>query len=237
MLEALLGGLLAGTLAGSLGVGGGAITIPILLFIFKLPAPKAIATNLLVVEATALFSLFFHLRQGTLRKVGVIMGLSGVLGTIVGNAIFFELAKGYMLEKVLGGVFLFLAVLMWINEEGQEELSLEKLVIVGFLAGIYSGVIGKGGGSLAVPLLVMMFKVRTKEAIGATAASTPIIALSSLIPKALSGLVVYQVALWFAPGAAVGTMIGSKLMKKGSPKLLRRIFSLFLASVGLKLLL
>ncbi len=235
-LLAAVAGLLAGLLAGSLGVGGGSVTIPFLIFILNLPVEEAVATNLFIVFITSVFSMYFHKRQGTLREKGVIMGVVGIIGTLLGNAIFFQI-KGRMLERILGAVFLTLAILVLINKEGFRTPSVRELIIAGLFMGIYSGVTGKGGGSLAVPFLVLVFKVQTKEAIGVTAAATPIVALSSMIPKALAGLVNFKTALQFLPGLIVGTLVGARIMKRSEPKTLRAFFSLFLFVVGLKMLL
>ncbi len=230
-----LGGVLAGLLAGTFGIGGGSITIPILVFILDMPTPRAVATNLLIVFLTSSFSLLFHAKNGTLKPKGVLMGLTGVLGTFAGNALFFRMNERE-LNVLLGTVFIVIAFLMLVSKEGKREAGTKELVLTGLFMGFYSALVGKGGGSIAVPILILVFNVLTKDAIGSSVAATPIVAFSSMLPKALAGLVEYGVALLFVPGMLLGAYLGSRIMRRARPKHLRRAFSLVMVLVGIKFL-
>ncbi len=234
-VESALGGLCAGLLAGTFGVGGGSVTIPILIFFLHLDPVHAVATNLLIVSITSMLSLLFHTIQGTARKKGIVMGMFGIIGATIGNYIFFNIDPS-TLYSVLGIAFILISILILVEREGSGSAELPHLMIVGLIMGLYSGIVGKGGGSIAVPLLVTLFNVEIKDAIGSTVSATPIVASSSLLPKAIKGLIVWDVALAFIPFMILGTYVGSKIMKSSSSRFLRRAYSLFMLVIGLKFL-
>ena len=56
-------GLVVGILTGFLGVGGGFLIVPALLFLARIPLKRAIATSLVVITVTSAAGLFGHLQR------------------------------------------------------------------------------------------------------------------------------------------------------------------------------
>lgn len=111
------------------------------------------------------------------------------------------------------------------------------LVGIGFAAGAASGLLGIGGGTLLVPALA--FLLGTPEH---TAHGTALPAM--LVTTAAGGLVYARHALvdWSLVGrvmlgGALGSVLGAALMRRLSATLLRRATAVFLAAVGLRMLL
>jgi len=231
LLEAV-GGLLAGLLAGTFGVGGGAITIPFLVFMLGLPLPMAIATNLVIVSINSIISMMVHLRQGTTNWRGIYMGSVGAATTLLGNELFLFASKYNVLNYVVGGVFVSLALVLMRIVDGYKEPQVWELVTVGALMGIYSALVGKGGGSLALPLLVMLFKVRTKEAVKVNVVATPIVASTAALEKVSMGMASLDTAFKFIPFMLLGSVVGAKVMKISKSETLKKAYSAFLFVVG-----
>jgi len=73
--------VLVGVALGLLGGGGSILTVPILVYVLRLPAHQAIATSLLVVGTTSLAALVPHALAGRVRwRTGLTFGLAGMLG-------------------------------------------------------------------------------------------------------------------------------------------------------------
>jgi len=106
-------------------------------------------------------------------------------------------------------------------------------IVIGFLAGILSGIFGIGGGVLIVPALMLFAKLSP-----ITATGTSLGAL--LLPVGIFGAWEYYrrgnlnigAALWVAAGLVVGAWIGAKLAHQLSPLQLRRGFAVFLVLVA-----
>ncbi len=233
----VIAGFLAGLLAGTFGVGGGAITIPFLIFMLKLPLPIAIGTNLLIVSFNSFIAMLVHASQKTTNWKGTLMGISGALTTVIGNFIFIRLANAGLLKYVVGSVFVILSFLLWFKVDGYREPTLKMLIITGALMGIYSALVGKGGASLAIPLLIALFNVRTKDAIKATVTATPIVAGTAALEKLLYGFCSVSVALSFIPFMVLGSFLGAKIMKRSPSNTLKMAYSAFLFFIGISIIL
>src|SRR5690349_17502622 len=72
-----------GLLLGLLGGGGSILTVPILVYLFRLEPMLATAYSLFIVGATALIGSIGHLRMGNFdRRAALLFGLPGVVGVI-----------------------------------------------------------------------------------------------------------------------------------------------------------
>ncbi|MFT4212291.1 MAG: sulfite exporter TauE/SafE family protein [Microbacterium sp.] len=102
---------------------------------------------------------------------------------------------------------------------------------IGLLAGLLSGLFGVGGGTVIVPMLVLLLGFDQRLAAGTS--------LAAIVPTAAVGVVSYAVhdsvawipALILAAGAVVGAQIGTWLLPRVSQNALRWGFVVFLAVV------
>lgn len=78
-------GTAAGFLSGLLGVGGGSIIVPAMVYFLSTEMHLAIGTSLVVIIPTAVAGALTHLRNGTvdLRLAGVMI-VGGVVGSLLG---------------------------------------------------------------------------------------------------------------------------------------------------------
>jgi uncharacterized membrane protein YfcA len=104
-------------------------------------------------------------------------------------------------------------------------------VVIGLTAGLLSGLFGVGGGTLIVPLLVLMMRLDQRLAAGTSLTAIVPTATVGVISYALSGSVAWIAALILAAGAVVGAQLGSRLMPRISQRALRWGFVAFLLVV------
>ena len=151
-------GLFAGGLAGLLGIGGGLIFAPLLLWL-NLPPHQALATSSFAIVPTALAGLVAHLRSGVLPvRSAAVIGAAAF-----GSALLF----GGLAGVVSGWVLLAMQTLMYVvlafvvrdrssaeePAEATDDQAWGWLAGVGCIAGWTAGMLGLGGGLVMVPLM------------------------------------------------------------------------------------
>lgn len=106
----------------------------------------------------------------------------------------------------------------------------------GLAVGIVNGLLGAGGGMIAVPLLKKLGLSQKQAHANAVAVILPITVLSAVL-YLIKGYVRFSDALIFIPVGLLGSLIGTYCLKKISPKWLKRIFGGFMVYAGVRLLL
>jgi uncharacterized protein len=88
MIGALATGLAGGVLAGLIGIGGGILFVPGLVFFVSLSQHQAEATSLLAIIPVALVGAYQHDRYGNVRRAdAVVLGVLSVAGAAAGVAL------------------------------------------------------------------------------------------------------------------------------------------------------
>ncbi len=112
-----------------------------------------------------------------------------------------------------------------------------SFIAIGLLAGLLSGLFGVGGGTVIVPLLVLLLSFDQRISAGTSLAAIVPTASVGVISYAMSGAVAWIPALILAAGSVVGAQIGSRLLPRVSQTALRWGFVVFLAVVIVSLFL
>src|SRR6478736_8835083 len=102
---------------------------------------------------------------------------------------------------------------------------------IGLLAGLMSGLFGVGGGTVIVPLLVLVLGFDQRFAAGTSLAAIVPTATVGVISYAIHGSVAWIPALILAAGAVAGAQIGTWLLPRVPLTVLRWAFVGFLAAV------
>ena len=110
-----------------------------------------------------------------------------------------------------------------------------KNVLGGAVIGVINGLLGSGGGMVAVPVLKKLGFSQTDAQANAIVVILPISVLSAAL-YLLRGYVAVTDAIIYIPGGILGTLIGIFLLKKISPKYLKKIFGAFMIFAGVRLL-
>jgi hypothetical protein len=110
--------------------------------------------------------------------------------------------------------------------------------MLGLLAGVASGFLGIGGGTILIPIMVYMFGLTQHEAQGTTLAiMIPPIGLLAAIKYYLEGNVKLNMAIFICLGFFIGGLIGAQFAHKIPDPLLKKLFGVFLLGVSLKMIL
>ena len=106
----------------------------------------------------------------------------------------------------------------------------------GLLIGAVNGLLGAGGGMIAVPLLKKMNLEQKEAHANAIAVILPISILSAIL-YLYKDYVNLSDALPYIPTGILGAVLGTYFLKKISPLWLKRIFGFFMIYAGVRLLL
>ncbi len=112
------------------------------------------------------------------------------------------------------------------------------LILIGLIAGVFSGIVGLGGGLLIIPALIFLLGLTQKEAQGTSlAVMLPPIGLLAAINYYRAGAVNLKFALVIAAAFLIGGYFGSHFAIRLPDALLRRVFAAALLAVGIRMLL
>jgi len=111
------------------------------------------------------------------------------------------------------------------------------LLLLGIIAGYFSGLIGIGGGVIIVPALVLWFGFNQQTAQGTTLALlVPPIGILAVVSYYQKGYVDVKTALIICIGFLIGGYLGGKMAVGLSESILKRTFAIALMAIGAKML-
>jgi uncharacterized membrane protein YfcA len=111
-----------------------------------------------------------------------------------------------------------------------------RLLAIGILGGLLSGLLGVGGGVVMVPLLVLWAGYRQRDAHALSLGAIIPISLASVLIYGAAGKVRLSDAVALALGAIVGARIGASLLARIEERPLKLVFGLFLGAVSVLML-
>lgn len=250
-------GAVAGILAGLLGIGGGLVIVPMLTFAFTGQGVvhghilhMALGTSLASILFTSISSMRSHHKRGAVVWPVVLRITPGILfGTFFGAWIASLLSTNF-LKGFFGMFLLYVATQMLLGIKPKPTRNIPAtmgIFSVGSIIGIFSSLVGIGGGTLSVPFLVWC-NTDVHKAIGTSAAIGFPIAVAGTIGYIVNGIgiaglpsfslgFVNLTALSGIVAASVLTApLGVRLAHSLPIDKLRRIFALLLYVVGTRMI-
>ena len=111
-----------------------------------------------------------------------------------------------------------------------------RLVVIGLVAGVFSALLGVGGGLIAVPLLILFARVPDRAATATSLGAIAITALAGVVAFAYRGEVNFEYAALVGLPAAGGAFLGTMLQQRITTQHLTYAFAVLLTGVGIWLL-
>ncbi|TPV55394.1 sulfite exporter TauE/SafE family protein [Aestuariibacter sp. GS-14] len=257
LLALLATGVFAGLLAGLLGVGGGIVIVPVLYFLFQalgVSADSAMliatATSLATIIPTSLSSIKAHRAKGNvdfelLKRWGPFILLGVLLGSYAVTQI-----DGDILTLMFGIIASLSALNMFIGSKSAWFTALPGNVgqrIIATCIGLFSSMVGIGGGTLTVPTLTFC-NYPAHRAVGTAAAVGLIISLPAAItmlalgetpadaPTGTFGLVNLIGFAAIVPLTVLFAPVGAGLASKLDAAKLKKVFAVVLLITGVRML-
>ena len=250
-------GLVAGILAGLLGIGGGLVIVPMLVFCMtrqNIPPEVimhlALGTSMATILFTAVSSFMAHHRRGAVHWDVVRRIVPGILvGTLAGSCVASSLSTDFL--KGFFVVFLYyVAVQMLIDRRPKAARSFPGhagMFAAGSVIGAVSSLVGIGGGTLSVPFMLWC-NLSVHHAIGTSAAIGFPIAIAGTVGYIFnglhsSGLPQYTFGYVYLPALAgivcasiVTAPLGVRLAHSLPVAKLKKVFAVLLLAVGTRML-
>jgi len=251
-------GLLAGTLGSLVGLGGGFLIVPLLSLLFTLPSREVAGTSTAVVLVTAASSTLAYLRLKRIDlKSGWLFAVVSIPGAFIG-ADFSHMMPTHDFDLSFGIFLIIVSVFLLLRPDndsrqvirGHSRRVLEDAqgnhydyafflpigLIAGFFVGFLSSLFGIGGGTVMVPVMVLLLGF---PAAIATATSMFMILVSSVIgtaSHAILGDIRWLDAVALAIGAFLGGRIGPLIARRLTGKWLLRTLAVVMIATAARMI-
>jgi len=227
----------AGILMAVMGAGGSLLALPAFLVILKVPMPQAIAASSAVVGMGAFSTFLDEKNRASVPKAPATWFLLPLLGGSLAGAWFLP----WFPVKILG---VLLAVLLgwagWnaMRNESQESGTLQgpRLSGAGAGVGLLMGLLGVGGGFLAVPALQRFGGVDRDRAISLSLLGIGLGSALSLLLHWKDGALRIGLVLPALMAVMIGMELGAHLRRRLPPGFQSRVFGSMLWIVGIAVL-
>lgn len=242
-------GSAGGFFSGLLGIGGGIIMFPILLYLPPIMGFDAITvksiTGLTMIQGffASLSAMLFYKKERLVNKnLALTLGLSLFLSSFIGSM----LSKGASDKSLLFifGILAFTAsVLMFIPRSYlKDDLTEDKVVfhkptaiLTGIVIGFLLGMVGQGGAFIIIPILLYVLKIPLRVAFGSTLAIGLFSATAGLAGKIATGQVPFYMSVALLSGAIPAARLGGIVSKKTGTQFLRWLLSFIISATAIKI--
>jgi len=236
-------GLVTGFLSGLLGIGGGIIMAPLLLYVPPLlgfdPLSMRTVAGLTIVQGllSCIAGVFSHHQFHMVSvKLSMYMGISIFVTAITGG-----IGSNYVPNETLLFLFACLAICAAILtilpvQKDVEIPDIKELVFcrgcaitTASIVGLLGGLVGQGGSFILIPLMIYWVKIPTRIAIGSNLAIVLLSTSAGFIGKAVTGQIAWLLSIPVAISVLPATYTGSLLSKRVPIKELRIILAAVIA--------
>jgi len=242
-------GLITGFLSGLLGIGGGIIMAPLLLYVpplFDLPSfPMKTVAGLTIVQGliACIAGTLTHKKFNFVStKLAGWMGGTIFIASLAGGA-----ASNYIGNTVLlfifGGLAFLASVLMFLPKRSDSEdpdvnilrFSRWRALSAAGGVGLLGGMVGQGGSFILIPLMTSFVQIPTRIAVGSNLAIVLLSTTAAFIGKAATGqiewLLVVPIILTVVPAATLGGYVSRKV----PVLMLRRILAFLIGLAAIRI--
>ena len=237
-------GIVGGMLSGLVGVGGGIVFVPGLLYVGGWRIQDAVAASLVIIIFSSLSGTIRNARSadpvnwrgaGLLSLAVAPSSLIGVLISRVSPEVVVKVAFATLLIALAyptargGGEY----------DSDRKNLPLPLVILAGIFVGTLSGLVGVGGGAVMVPLMVLGLGLTTKQAVSTSLAVVMFTGIVGAAGYVATGFREVQDLLSLPPliiGSVIGAPLGVRIRDWLPERLVRIGFGVFMVVVALHLL-
>lgn len=241
-------GLAGGILSGLLGIGGGILLAPLLLYVP--PAVGQPALDMQVVAGLTIVQSLFAGLSGAVAHRGL-GNVDAALALWLGGAMAVTSFAGAWWSRSLSprtllAIFVVLAVVAAasmaarppaaaVDEHGGVVVRKGPALAAGAVIGFFGGMVGQSGAFLVLPAMVRVLKVPLRTAIGTTLAVVVLAALAGTAGKLLGEQVHVPLAAALVPAGVIGARVGASWSARVEVGTLRRALTWILAATALRM--
>ena len=250
-------GLAVGAIMALTGAGGGILAVPLLVFGLQLSVAQAGPVGLLAVGLAAALGAAAGLKAGIVRyRAALLMSVAGMFLSPFGVWLAHRLDNRWL--SILFSIILFFIAYRTFRQAknhltDSEEGNIQKLACVrdansgqfvwttrcaralaisGGIAGLFSGLLGVGGGFVIVPALQRYTDLAIQSVVATSLTVIALVSLTGVLFSATAGALNWVVAIPFCVGAFVGMMVGRLISSRLAGPQLQISFAVLSAVVA-----
>lgn len=242
-------GLIGGVAAGLLGIGGGIIMTPLLLYVPSLLGVSTLdmktVAGLTMVQGLAgsLSGMLAHHRfRFVCKRLVTVMGGGITLASLMG-AILSKRVHSNVLLELFAFMALVAAVMMFVpkRDDGdsvpaeQVRFSPTLAALIAAAVGFLGGMVGQGGAFILIPLMLYVLNIPTRITIGSSLGIVFFSALAGFVGKLSTQQIPLLLALALVAGALIGAQIGARFSKTAKTSTLRHVLACLIALSALRM--
>lgn len=240
-------GFVGAFMAGLIGIGGGIIMIPLLLYIPPIfgMRPDGIhgvaGVTMIQVSVAGFIGMLVHRRTGHVETrlvmaLGITMTIASLTGAVLSKFVSPNILTGVFASLATGaGVMMLAGGPPQVTPNARTLLSFNHWLAaaLGAAIGLLVGMAGAGGGFLLVPIMIYVLKVPIRLAIGTSLAIVAMSGFSGSIGKMITGQVDWYLALALVCGALPGAQLGSTISARIRTDFLALVLGVVMALVAI----
>lgn len=262
----LLIGLVSGTVGALVGLGGGIIIVPAVIFfststvlLDTLTPQVVVGMSTIVMIFTGLSSTLAYMKHKTVDyKAGLIFFIGSGPGGIIGANVnkFLDISS---FQLYFGLFVIFMAIILLVkdriqplqikNSKGKVIQSYHAsdgaetvygyhpmlAVVISFFVGFTSGLFGVGGGSILVPVMIILFFFPPHVAVATSMFMVFLSSVTNSITHITLGNVDWLYTLALIPGAWFGAKLGAYINSRLKSKSIENLLKFVLILIGIRL--
>jgi uncharacterized membrane protein YfcA len=267
-----LGGVV-GLLTGMIGVGGGFLTTPILIF-YGIPPAVAVASATTQITGTSVSGLLAHRRRkGVDYRMGGVIIVGGLFGAAAGGGIFRILQDLGQIDTAISILYVVLlgSIGVMMAKEAATALDIIKAkeskkkprrhkpliaslpmrwrfyrsglyisplapLLLGFVSGLLTVLLGIGGGFVMVPAMIYLLGMSAQVVVGTSLLQIlAVTAATTMIHATTTKSVDIVLAALLLLGSVIGAQFGARFAQKAKPELLRMFLAIIILAVALRM--
>ncbi|GAA6825598.1 sulfite exporter TauE/SafE family protein [Helicobacter pylori] len=227
----ILIGMISAIIGSLIGIGGGIIIVPTLVYLGSktdlltgITTQTAVGISSLTLVFTGLFSIIAYRKKGKNAidlKHGFLFSIGIIPGSLVGAYLSRFLNDVYF--NIIFGIFLFIISIVLIvkdylaskkSSDAEKKVNTPVAIIFSFFVGISAGLFGIGGGVLMTPLMIIAFNFSPHVAVATSMIIIFTSSLASTLGHIVQGHVIWHYGLVLIIASYVGTKIGVTINRK-----------------------
>ncbi|OLD51508.1 MAG: hypothetical protein AUI58_07255 [Chloroflexi bacterium 13_1_40CM_2_70_6] len=244
---AALSGLVASFLSGLLGIGGGLVLTPLLLYLPPLlgasALPVKIVTGLTIVQAMSgsILGTIRHRRYGNVSmRIVWLMGPTSAAASLVGALVSRDTPDRVLLLifavlALAGAVMLLLPVTPRPGTAADVEVNRPLAVALALMIGFFGGMVGIAGIAFVIAALVYLLRVPPRIAIGTSLGVGLFAAVAGIVGKAATAQIDPPLAAIVFVAALVASPAGAAVSVRTQPRLLLAILAAVVAAAAIRI--
>ncbi len=242
-------GLLGGFVSGLLGIGGGIIMVPLLLYVPPL-FNVGIFSMKIVAGITSVQSFFGALSGGFGHNrynriswsLAWAMGAAMAVGSLAGS-----IGSKFVTAETMLVIFACMAIVASITmliprpredaDPDPKQLTFNRPLVIGLslAIGLLSGIIGQGGAFLFIPVMLYVLRIPTRITIGTAMIVGVASSAAVLLGRVGTEQVPYLMSAVVVAGVLIGSQLGSVVSQHTPRKLLRVALSVLISATALQI--